>query len=255
MASAKQTANNQICTYEANGEQVKLSPSIIRAYLVSGDAKKVTDQEVMMFLMLCKGQHLNPYLKEAHLVKYGDKPATMIVGKEVYTKRASKNPKCKGFEAGVIVLSRDGSRLQERTGTLVVRGETLVGGWCKVYVEGYEKPMYETVSFDEYNTGMALWKKMPATMIRKVALCHALREAFPEDFAGLYDSSEMGQSTNVDLDAVVDVPTMQEYREPRQETEATVTVEAEAVETVEAVNEDIPDGAADLREFVEVQAG
>ena len=36
------------------------------------------------------------------------------------------------------------------------------------------------------------WAKMPGTMIRKVAMVHALREAFPEDFGGMYDSSEMG---------------------------------------------------------------
>lgn len=33
---------------------------------------------------------------------------------------------------------------------------------------------------------------MPGTMLRKVALCHALREAFPDDFQGLYGSEEMG---------------------------------------------------------------
>ena len=32
---------------------------------------------------------------------------------------------------------------------------------------------------------------MPGTMIRKVALVQALREAFPNTFAGLYDAAEM----------------------------------------------------------------
>ena len=31
-------------------------------------------------------------------------------------------------------------------------------------------------------------------MIRKVALCHALREAFPEDLGGLYGAEEMDQA-------------------------------------------------------------
>ena len=34
-------------------------------------------------------------------------------------------------------------------------------------------------------------------MIRKVALVQALREAFPEDYQGLYDSSEMGVNEEV----------------------------------------------------------
>ena len=31
-------------------------------------------------------------------------------------------------------------------------------------------------------------------MIRKVALVQALREAFPEDFTGMYDSSEISEA-------------------------------------------------------------
>ena len=38
-----------------------------------------------------------------------------------------------------------------------------------------------------------MWAKMPATMIRKVAIVSALREAFPDKFQGMYDQSEMGQ--------------------------------------------------------------
>ena len=55
------TAGTAICEYEANGETIKLSPGIIKNYLVSGGGN-VTDQETMLFLMLCKSQHLNPFL-------------------------------------------------------------------------------------------------------------------------------------------------------------------------------------------------
>lgn len=54
--------------------------------------------------------------------------------------------------------------------------------------------MFDEVSFAEYNTGKSNWTKIPATMIRKVAICHALREAFPEDLGGLYGSEEMDQA-------------------------------------------------------------
>lgn len=40
-------------------------------------------------------------------------------------------------------------------------------------------------------TPFPTWAKMPATMIRKVALVQALREAFPEDFQGMYAPEEM----------------------------------------------------------------
>ena len=47
-----------VMEFKAGDENVKLSPKIVKSYLVSGDAEKVTDQEVMMFMMLCKNQHL-----------------------------------------------------------------------------------------------------------------------------------------------------------------------------------------------------
>ena len=47
------------------------------------------------------------------------------------------------------------------------------------------------MSLEEYNTGASLWADKPATMIRKVALVQALREAYPEMYAGVYDSSEI----------------------------------------------------------------
>ena len=54
------------------------------------------------------------------------------------------------------------------------------------------------VSFEEYagkkkdGTLNSQWSKKPATMIRKVAMVQALREAFPQSFAGMYVAEEMG---------------------------------------------------------------
>jgi hypothetical protein len=38
---------------------------------------------------------------------------------------------------------------------------------------------------------MSNWKSMPATMIRKVPLVQSLREAFPDEFGGMYSPEEM----------------------------------------------------------------
>lgn len=182
--------------YECNGETIALSPNIIRKYLVNGGGN-VTDQEVMMFLNLCKFQHLNPFLREAYLIKYGDRqPATMVVGKDVYLKRAYRNKDYAGFEAGVWVINDAG--MEQRVGSLVFDGETVVGGWAKVHIKGYTVPVEASVSFNEYkgvksDGGLnSQWAKKPATMIRKVALVQALREAFPDEFEGLYTAEEMG---------------------------------------------------------------
>lgn len=182
--------------YECGGQLVKISPSLIKNYLVNGNGQ-VTDQEVMMFLSLCKFQKLNPFLKEAYLIKYGTQPATIVVGKEAFMKRAMRNPAYAGQEAGVVVMKADGM-LENRVGTIALDSETLVGGWAKVYVKGWEHPLMLTVSFDEYcqrksdGTPMSNWAAKPATMIRKVALVQALREAFPEDLGGMYTAEERG---------------------------------------------------------------
>lgn len=182
-------------TYIANGEEVRLSSGMIRKYLVNGDAQNVTDQEVMMFLTLCKYQHLNPFLREAYLVKYGNNPATIVTGKDTFTKRAERNEKYKGKAAGIIIQKKDGT-IEYRDGTLRLPDETIVGGWAKIFIKDRE-PEMTTVSFDEYvgrkkdGTINGQWASKPATMIRKVAVVQALREAFPEDFGGLYAPEEV----------------------------------------------------------------
>ncbi len=215
--------------YSTEHGEVQLSPDIVRKYLVSGNADKVTHQEVQMFLQLCKFQRLNPYLREAYLIKFGSEPATMITGKEVFTKRGAAAPNCAGWEAGIIVQDSNG-KIEHRDGTFEMPGDKLIGGWAKVYRKDWNVPASATVSLAEYQrmksdgTPMANWKSMPATMIRKVALVHALREAFPEDFEGLYSPEEMAVDTSVlsdepiTIDAeVVDTTLDDQVQEPVKE--------------------------------------
>lgn len=192
-----------VTEYESNGEIVKLSPQIIKSYLVNGGGD-VTDAEVTMFLSLCRFQHLNPFLKEAYLIKYGSSPATMVTGKDVFTKRAKRNKDYAGKQAGIIVLNTESGEITEREGTFYIPNtEKVVGGWAKVYIKGYSQPEYAAVPFEEYagrtkdgklNTQ---WATRPATMIRKVALVQALREAFPEDYAGMYSPEEIPEANAV----------------------------------------------------------
>jgi phage recombination protein Bet len=226
---------NAICTYDVNGEQVKLSPAIVRDYLVSGDPQSVTMQEVVMFINLCKFQKLNPFLKEAYLVKYGkSSPATLIVGKGAFEKRAAANPKYKGFEAGILVQLQDG-KIDKRTGTFYLPGERLVGGWCIVYVDGYQEPVKAMVSLQEYSTGKSLWASKPATMIRKVAKVQALREAFPEDFQGMYVQEEMGVDTALD-----EIPVGSPMQAPAPESMPTPEIMPEP-EPIPVEAEEMPD--------------
>jgi len=206
---------DDIVKYETDNGEVILSKDIVKRYLVSGDPSKVTEQEIMMFIQMCKYQGLNPFLREAYLIKFGNAPATMVTGKDTFVKRAAKSKLCTGYEAGVIVQKEDGT-IEYRKGALVLPKETLVGGWARVYRKDWEVPMEISVGLEEYqrhnNKGelMTNWQKMPATMIRKVALVQALREAIPEEFGGLYSPEEMPiddstlDSTPVNVEAVIE---------------------------------------------------
>lgn len=198
--------SNEMVTYKTDHGDVSLSSDTIKRYLVPSGAN-VTDQEIMMFMKLCEYQGLNPFLREVYLVKYGDSPASIVTGKETFTKRAMKNENYAGMEAGITVES-DG-KIIRRDGSMKIGNEKIIGGWAKVHVKGYSVPYYDEVSFDEYagkkrdGTLNGMWATKPATMIRKVAIVHALREAFPQDFEGLYAPEEIN---TVDVALLPDKP-------------------------------------------------
>ena len=200
------------CTYKSGDSDVTLSPGTVKKYLVSGRAELVSAQEVVMFINLCKYQQLNPFLREAYLIKYSEsEPAQMVVGKAAFEARADRNESYQGYKAGVVVL-KPGDVIEYRQGTLVLPNEQLVGGWCDVYVSGYKEPVHSSVSLAEYNTGKSIWKTKPGTMIRKVAKAQALREAFPNAFSGLYTAEELGAS-----DEELPLNPVQVQPEPEQE--------------------------------------
>lgn len=177
----------------ADGQHFTVSFGDVRDFI----CPKATDAECKIFLETCKQYHLNPFTKEAYLIHYDNKnddtASTIVLGKNCYLQMAERHPAYDGFEAGVIVLTADG-QLLNREGSIVydgAGGETLLGGWAKVYRKDRTRVSYEEVKLSEYDTGKSLWNGKKATMIRKVALVHALREAFPSTFGALYDESEV----------------------------------------------------------------
>ena len=182
--------------YELNGEKIELDSATVRNYLVNGQGN-VTDQEVKMFIELCKAQKLNPFVKDAYLIKYGSQPAQTITSKDVFLKRAEENEDYDGMKCGIIV--DNGEDIVYRNGAFYnKKKEELVGGWAEVYRKSQQQPCRVEVAFDEYaqrtkNGDLnSMWSSKGGTMIRKVAQCQALRESFPNALQQLYGSEEMG---------------------------------------------------------------
>lgn len=191
-------AQNKIAKFMAGGMEIQLTPEIVRNYLVSGNKENVTMQEVSMFINLCKYSGLNPWLREAYCIKYGTEPATMVIGKEAFMKRAESDPNYDGFAAGIIIQEEDGS-IEYRNGTMYTKEEQILGGWAEVWRKDRSHSTRAEVAMEEYagrkkdGSLNGQWSKKPATMIRKVALVQALREAFPKALGGLYTAEEQGQ--------------------------------------------------------------
>lgn len=188
---ANESALTTPIAYEVNGNEVKLSGNMVAQYLTRGNGN-VSDQEIVMFMQLCKFQKLNPFLNEAYLIKFGSQPAQIIVSKEAFMKRAEAHPKYQGLEAGVIV-ERDG-QMVEIEGAVKLKADVLVGGWASIYRADRERPISIKISLSEFGKGQATWKDMPLNMIRKTAIVNALREAFPDNVGALYTEEESSVS-------------------------------------------------------------
>ena len=171
----------------------------------------LTEKQVGQALSLIKGRNLNPLANEVYIVAYKKKSGgtefSLIVSKEAFLKRAAQNPNYEGFEAGVVTVDDEGV-MHERKGALMLPGDTLVGGWARVYRKNFKVPVEIFVSREEYDKKQSTWNSMPATMIRKTALVNALREAFPEDLGNMYTEDDGGET----FDRIKDV-TPQESRE------------------------------------------
>lgn len=195
-------------TYEVAGQEIRLTGQMVKDYLVRGGAE-VTDQELVMFINLCKYQQLNPFLNEAYLVKFKGSPAQIVTSKEAYMKRAFADPRFEGFKAGIIV--QRGKETMELEGSFSLPGDVLLGGWSEVYVKGKKHPYVTKIGMDEFSKGQSTWKSMPKTMIRKTALVQALREAFPDNLGAMYTEEEQGaikEASATEIEVEEEIETM-----------------------------------------------
>lgn len=215
-------SENGIVKYTASdGSDVKLSPVIVTRYILTG-GEPVGDREVFAFMAKCQARKLNPLAGDAYMTTYRNKrtgrvEASVIVSKDYFLRTATQQETFDGFRAGVVVIDRDGN-MERREGCIYGKQtERLVGGWAEVHDKSRSVPSRAEVSLDEYDQHRSLWLSKPATMIRKVALVQALREAYPGAYGGLYDAAEMPDrmAEEVPVPATVEaVPQPQPQTEP-----------------------------------------
>lgn len=178
--------------YNIGETEIKLTPTIVKEYVLGSKNADISMQEFKTFTELCKCRKLNPFIKgEVHLIKYGNSPAQIVVGKDAILKRATLHPQFNGFKSGVIVQTEDGE-IEKREGCFKLDSDTLVGSWCEVFRKDWNNSIYVSCPFTEIKKdNNPSWKNQPCVMAEKVAIVRALRTAFVEDLGGLYESDEI----------------------------------------------------------------
>ena len=192
-ATAVQAADHQVVIYKSRaGQQVQLSLAIVRDFLVTGKKELVTDQEIVLYMGICRSLGMDPFAKDVYLVKFDQNPAAPIVAIDFYRSRARAQEDCRGWQKGVICLQKDGT-LRYSNG-LVLPTEELVGGWFEAQPTGWEMPFKLEVNLSGYTKDNAFWKPAKApTMIAKVAESQGLRTLWPKEFKGTLVAEEIGE--------------------------------------------------------------
>lgn len=147
-------------------------------------APKATDDELKLFLYQAKRTGLDPLTRQIYCIHRGGKMGiqTSIDGFRVIAERS-------GDYGG-----QDEPEFVEMDGKLTC---------CKIKVYKFRGEIRYQASvgvayWDEYfpQDNNFMWKKMPHTMLSKVAEALALRKAYPQDLSGLYTNDEMQQADN-----------------------------------------------------------
>lgn len=146
-------------------------------------AQGATDAELRLFLYDCQRRGVHPLDRLLHFTKRGGKYVP-IVSIDLMRSRAADT----GEYAGNDDAEFDGIAKTDGFSARVT-----------VYrlVQGQRCAFSATARWSEYCPPAGqdtMWKKMPHTMLAKVAESLALRKGFPQQIGGLYSSEEMAQA-------------------------------------------------------------
>lgn len=178
----------------ANGALVKPGDSLTLEKVREYFCKTATDEECAFALEVCAIRGLNPFKRDCFFIKYGgaDPKLEIIVSKDFFMKKAMTHPDFQYFKAGVTVQKGDEVHNADRY--YAYPGETLLGGWAETKRRSIDVPFRAEIPLSGFKKDNKFWNSQPGPghMIRKCAGSIVLREAFAEDFSGLYDEVEMG---------------------------------------------------------------
>jgi len=187
-------------------DKIKLSIAIVQNLIAvkTKSGKTCTEQDAIKFMMMCSARRLNPFEGDAFLIGYdGREGATfsLITAHQAFLKRAECNPEFDGMKSGIIISEND--EMKDLEGDFYTDGQTLLGGWAKVFFKNRREPMSKRIRLKRFSKDWGIWKDDPAGMICKCAEADALRSSFPTMLGGLYLREEIIETSKEKIAAPI----------------------------------------------------
>jgi len=148
-----------------------------------GLAQELTEAERTQFISTCQAFGLNPWKREVYATVYGEgsyRRFSVIVGYEVYLKRAERTGRLDGWSSRIEGTGNDMKAI------------------VTIHRKDWSEPLLHEVYFAEAvqkkkdGSPTSFWTKMPRFQLKKVCISQAFRLCFPDELGGLpYDASEL----------------------------------------------------------------
>src|SRR5260221_3356085 len=171
-------------------------------------AHGVSDDELKLFIEVCKSKGLNPFTRQIYAIarKDGDngKKMTIQTGIDGYRFLGASSGKYAG-QLGPEWCGKNGKWVD-----VWLESEPPMAARVAALHRDFKQPLWRVAKYASYvqaynSKPTPLWAKMPEVMLAKCAEALALRAAFPEELSGIYTKEEMMQADTepADLPATV----------------------------------------------------